>query len=226
MNRILGISFAIMGAAGSIAATAAPASAANVEVTPVAYEVEVTFDTIRFDNIEDCIGSSCAAEVYGFVSARWLHHDASAWPSGVIGGARKYLNYGGFNAGNGFDSWSTASGSEKRVVEDGTVYHFADTRMCSSDSSSYCISSDQKNNNKVILTVPPNSSIRMTVHATDYDIDSANEAVCNVNVGTEVLNAEQLRTLNTSGNGGSSLPEASCGTTYRIRTIGAVWPTL
>ncbi|WP_158076946.1 hypothetical protein [Streptomyces sp. CB02009] len=43
-----------------------------------------------------------------------------------------HRNFGGFDDGDGIGLWHNAASNEKRAMDDGVTYRFADTGLCNS----------------------------------------------------------------------------------------------
>ncbi|MFI8294094.1 hypothetical protein ACIGBL_33730 [Streptomyces sp. NPDC085614] len=216
--------FAALAAAGVlVAAAVSPASAGTVgtaEINPIAYKVEVTFTSLSLDQIDDCSVGTCTAEVYGTLMAGVSNGGNAGLPQ------KKYLNFGGWGF-HGVDTWADADGNDKRIFRSGDKHYFANTTMCASSSWDYCNGGYERQNSKVVLTVTPGSSITTLIQIKDYDLDSADDILCNVLEATPHLSEAQLKNLDKVVDTGSHFNgDASCGTRYRMKTVGVVWPTL
>ncbi|MFI8828960.1 hypothetical protein [Streptomyces sp. NPDC053431] len=200
----------------------ADSAAADIPVSPVAYKVEVSFEKIRFENIDDCAVGTCSqAEIFGYLKAETTD-GYYPWSGG-----KGFLNFGGWDEASAspwVSSWATASGLQKRFVYNDVNYKFADTRLCSSSGWSYCVSGYSKSNNRVLLaTVKPGSTLNVKVKVDDYDFDSESEEVCAVTKSSGQLTANDLKNLDLTLEGGYTGSEAKCGVTIRLRTVGYDW---
>ncbi|MFI8828978.1 hypothetical protein [Streptomyces sp. NPDC053431] len=198
-------------------------STAATQVRPLAYKVEVSFNTVRLDDIEDgCLLSDCTADAMGSLSTL----STNGYLPWSIN--KQYRNFGG-DGGHGGDSWWNATGEKYRYMDSGVSYNFAATRLCSGSTGTTCSGSDLKQNNKVILEVKPNSSIQVSAKIKDYDPGSDDDTLCNVSDSVGALSAVTLKDLNMSRTmaeekGDSEYLDASCEVTYSLKTIGYVWP--
>jgi hypothetical protein len=191
----------------SATAGARPADAAS------AYLVRVTFNTVTFNNIDDCEGVwpvlfNCdQAEVYGKIGARF---NSSAFVYRDIGASTTPCE----------SDWATgiANGPCAKRVTDKT-FRFADTPMCFEGSGTTDCSAGSAtwkvNTNVVVLLVQPGQSISIDVQLKDYDptIFDADDTICSItkNLGTfsdaqlQTLNQPFSGTFNTQGDGGCTI---------------------
>jgi hypothetical protein len=181
---------------------------------PQEIKLDVTFDTLRIGDLGDGIGGGDDLEIY-----------ASFVAEGKDPGTGSLLNMGrwGWSGSDcindvfSFTLNSTGLSDEcPRPVKEGDL-SLGDQPMCASNTYSHCVGSYSQNNNKIQITVGDGSRIRISVHAMDYDTDSADDDVCHVEtwVGPESIFGWQGFTTSgqmSQGDNGS----ASCKVFFHI----------
>jgi hypothetical protein len=189
-------------------------SAASLCPPPEEIELDVTFDILRIGNLGDGIGGGDDLEIYASFSAE-----------GKNPGTGSVLNLGrwGWSGSDcindvvSFTLNSTGVGPEcPRSVKEGDI-SLGDQPMCASNTYSHCDGAYSQNNNKIRVTVGDGSRIRIAVHAMDYDTDSADDTVCDVQtwIGPESIYGWQGFTTSghmSQGDNGS----ASCKVFFHI----------
>jgi hypothetical protein len=152
-------------------------SAASLCPPPSEIKLDVTFDTLRIGDLGDGIGGGDDLEIY-----------ASFKAEGNDPGTGSVLNLGrwGWSGSDcindvvSFTLNSTGVGPECPLsTKEGNI-SLSEHEMCASNTYSHCVGSYSENNNKIQVTVGDGSRIRISVHAMDYDTDSADDNVCDV----------------------------------------------
>ncbi len=189
-------------------------SAASLCPPPEEVKLDVTFDILRIGDLGDGIGGGDDLEIYASFAAE-----------GKDPGTGSVLNMGrwgwsGSDCINDVVSFTLNSiglSSEcPRPVKEGDV-SLNEQPMCASNTYSHCVGSYSENNNKIQVTVGDGSRIRISVHAMDYDTDSADDNVCDVEtwIGPESIYGWQGFTTSgqmSQGDNGS----ASCKVFFHI----------
>lgn len=189
-------------------------SAASLCPPPQEIKLDVTFDTLRIGDLGDGVGGGDDLEIY-----------ASFKAEGNNPGTGSVLNMGrwgwsGSDCINDVVSFTLNSmglSSEcPRPIKEGDT-SLSDKPMCASNTYSHCVGSYSQNNNKIQVTVGDGSRIHISVHAVDYDTDSADDDVCKVEtwIGPESISGWQGFTTNgqmSQGDNGS----ASCKVFFHV----------
>jgi hypothetical protein len=131
------------------------------------YQLRVTWETVKFTNINDCSagGVNCnVAEVYG-----WLHVDA-AHPAN--------LDLGEWGGGSCEAAWAggDATGPCRKTVTSGTTYKFNETSLCYNVSTGACYVFG----NESFVDVYPGQHIGLQTYLWDYDptVFDADDLLC------------------------------------------------
>ena len=166
----------------AVAIGAAAGGAAKHADAATTYNVEVTFDHVRWSAINDGLGDH-TAEVYG---------ELSADISGFGGGARQ-LGHGGRTSSS--SDWTAANAWSNKKVTEGPAFFFAQTPLTASRDLDPPTSSYAFNNNKIVVRVAPGARLITRARLEDYDAASADDNMCMM-TGSFTFSDLQLQTLN------------------------------
>lgn len=186
--------------------------------TATSYTIELSFETITFPAIDDCEWSArCSrAELYGTLNGRTTSTGVGSQ------GARNIATWEN-SAGceNGWILWWDEAAPCLKLVDAGTVYRFAETPMCASNTHLFCTGNYQLSNNKIRLTVKPGEQIRAGIHLYDYDKLSSDDDACAVTRWVGPFTATELAYLNKTGLGmGMAFNgDAGCTVTFSLKRV-------
>jgi len=168
-------------AALALAVAAAAGGAAKHADAATTYNIEVTFDHVRWSAINDGLGDH-TAEVYGELSA-----DASG------GGGARQLGHGGRTSSS--SGWTASNAWSNKKVDVGPAFFFAQTPLTASPDLDPPTSSYAFNNNKFVVRVAPGARLITRARLEDYDAASADDNMCMM-TGSFTFSDLQLQTLN------------------------------
>lgn len=144
---------------------------------PEEVELEVVISSISFGDLGDGIGGGDDLEIYGWISA-------TGFPgTGAARSLRPWGNHGDC-ADDNYEgpvlNTMGALGCPTTVKEQG--YAFSEFYLCDSTlaAPNNCTSDYEEFNNKIPITVGGGGLIQIAVHLTDWDHQSGNDPVCNV----------------------------------------------
>jgi hypothetical protein len=144
---------------------------------PEQVKLEVTFDTLTIGDLGDGATGGDDLEIY-----------ASFVAEGKNPGSGSVLNLGEWGRSDTdcpSDVFSIATGLVTTgkeavcpaVVKEGSV-PISDLNLCTSNTYSHCIGKHVPNNNKITVTVGDGSTLRVAIHAMDYDDISGDDVAC------------------------------------------------
>ena len=155
---------------------------------PTEVELEVVFNSISFGDLGDGIGGGDDLEIYG-----WIHAQGSPG-TGEARGLRPWGDHGDCPDDNyeptipGILDSSGTYGCPTTVMEQG--YSFSEFLMCDVPFGALnsCVQGEEINH-IIPITVEGGSMIEVAVHFTDWDHQSGDDPVCNVNtwIGPESI---------------------------------------
>jgi hypothetical protein len=158
---------------------------------------------IHWDDGYIWFGSERQVQLYGTVSMRNVTRGtATVRNMGTWGNADDY----------GFHPWTTLTGPAPRVFDTtykepfpdfrgGWQYTFADAKLCTSTSYTYCSSLYTYNNHKMTLVAYPGDAITIAFHFKDYDEGSADDDFCRGSISGKVTGTFERPILSLSYSG-------------------------
>ncbi|MEU6058289.1 hypothetical protein [Streptomyces sp. NPDC047097] len=221
MTRGQGARLSLASLTGLVLAFAGPPAPSYA--APSGFLVEVTLETVTFQQLSDCaLLDGCPdAEMYGSFYGQTLKTDGGP-------GTSRVRNIGKWGKGCEFGlAWTYGFagqcpvGISDNLWNDYHEYKFADRLMCSSHTYKFCESAYSKANNTFLLTVRPGERIKVAAHTRDYDADSAHDDICFTEKSTGPLTASALAQLDRKDrlkqgfNG-----DGSCEVAFTLRTVG------
>jgi len=152
-------------------------------------KIEVTFNVMTVDNIDDGVGDSTADNVYGQFAAR---------VNGELGALLRIGWWNGEEPGcEYFGSMCIPSGTNGYIADlnNGSYNLATDILLCNPAVTGSCTSDTQNeffsNNNKLIITLKDGDSLLLFSELYDYDELSSDDAICNQYVWVGPRTVEQ-----------------------------------
>jgi hypothetical protein len=187
------------------------ATAKRADAAITTYTVEVSFESLRFSDIDDGFANN-DAELFGTIQSYFYGHD---WSRRMIG----TIN----NPGVCGTSW-TGSGQCYKTVDENVTNFFSQTPMCQADIHKNCVAPYATGNNKMRfqVTVTPDNYLDIrtngiSVNLRDYDKSSDPDTMCYITAAAEIRNYEVAtldKTFDFHSNG-NTVTDGQC--TARVR---------
>jgi len=190
------------------------ATAKRADAATNTYTFEVSFESLRFTDIDDGVANN-RAELYGFLEANG-NAPNSKFHGSMIG------TWG--NPGVCGADW-TGSGQCYKRVDEGVTYFFSQTPMC--NSSSYAMSCSAPyatNNNKVRVTMSadPTSAatvaVGISISLNDYDSGSSDDLLCARLTWLNIASSK-IPTLDQTFDMHDSAHDGDCTVRVRVRRV-------
>lgn len=189
------------------------ATAKRADAATNTYTLEVSFEFLRFTDIDDGVANN-RAELYGFLEANG-NAPNSKFHGSMIG------TWG--NPGVCGADW-TGSGQCYKRVDENVTYFFSQTPMCNSSSNAmFCSTPYATNNNKVRVTMSADptsaANVAVGISISLYDYDSGSDDLLCARTTSLNIASSKIPTLDQSFDIHDSAHDGDCTVRVRVRRV-------
>jgi hypothetical protein len=181
-------------------------------------QVEITFDSMDIENIDDGVNDSTADNVYGQWTGR---------VNGQLGATLLVGWWGGQQPGScSWGQWCNGGQGSNGYIEnlDDGFYSLAGFQLClqGRDDCDFNLYSNYfYNNNKLVITLHDGDSLQLVSELYDYDQSSSDDSICNSDLWVGPRSLGQWETvLNESYNLVAPGGDANCNVHVILNAIG------